>query len=329
MSTIKEVLDRVDARKPNAFTADQKTAWLSELEGLIALNVFLMDISEAEQFRYAHPEAQYTQLLVRFPHDCLYELWLEAKIDMANGEYDKYQNAMIQYNEAYSNFVKWFARVYAPAQGCADPCPAPGVPVYYITAYGLAVMQGFSGTLDEWLVSLKGEKGDYAVPIDTSLTKAGNAADAAAVGENFTKTKEIVRQLAEKVEAAKTAVDNLTPLDTTLKTPGKAADAAAVGAALAEKNKLLWLNDSPGSSFGEKTVLLDLSNVSFVAVASIYGTIILQKGQMGVWGFHDPNNVYTRAVTVTEDGVQFGECIRNGAEAANDIMVPQSIWKWG
>jgi hypothetical protein len=31
---------------------------------------------------------------------------------------------------------------------------------------------------------------------------------------------------------------------------------------------------------------------------------------------------------VTEDGVQFGECIRNGAEAANEIMVPQSIWKF-
>ena len=116
--------------------------------------------------------------------------------------------------------------------------------------------------------------------------------------------------------------------DVSLTAPGKAADAAAVGAALAEKNKLLWINDSPTSSFGELTVPLDMSDVSFVAVASIYGTIILQKGQMGVWGFHDPSNVYTRAVTVTEDGVQFGECIRNGAEAANEIMVPQSIWKF-
>ena len=103
----------------------------------------------------------------------------------------------------------------------------------------------------------------------------------------------------------------------------------ATAADLDEKTKLLWLNASPNSGFGELTVPLDLSNVSFVAVASIYGTIILQKGQMGVWGFHDPTNLYTRTVTVTDNGITFGECICNGDHAVNEIMVPQSIWKQG
>lgn len=175
MSTIKEVLDRVDGRKPNAFTSEQKTAWIAELEGMLAVNVLLMDICETEQLHYAWPEHADTQLLVRFPHDGIYGLWLEAKIDMANGEYDKYQNSMIQYNEAYSNFVRWFARVYSPAQGRGgrDPQGAPGVPSYYITAYGLAVMRGFTGTLDEWLESLigaigpqgpQGEPGPQGIP---------------------------------------------------------------------------------------------------------------------------------------------------------------------
>lgn len=165
MSTIKEVLDRVDARKPNAFRAEQKTAWITELEGMLALNVFLMDICEAEQLHYSWPEHGDTQLLVRFPHDGIYGLWLEAKIDMANGEYDKYQNSMIQYNEAYTNFVRWFARVYTPAQGRGgrDPQGAPGVPSYYITAYGLAVMRGFTGTMDEWLESLVGATGPQGI----------------------------------------------------------------------------------------------------------------------------------------------------------------------
>ena len=208
MSTIREVLARVDQRKPNAFTAEQKVAWISALEGRIAIDVFLMDISEAEQFQYQAEADQDTKLLIRFPHDDLYDLWLYAQIDMANGEYDKYQNAMIQYNEAFSNFVKWFARVYAPAQGYggAGYEPAPGVPVYYITAYGLAVMQGFTGTLDEWLNSLVGQTAyDLAVElgfegspedwleslhgqpgksveVDTTLSKAGMAADAAVAG---------------------------------------------------------------------------------------------------------------------------------------------------
>lgn len=33
-------------------------------------------------------------------------------------------------------------------------------PPYYITAYGLAVKRGYKGSLDEWIASLKGEKGD-------------------------------------------------------------------------------------------------------------------------------------------------------------------------
>ena len=34
---------------------------------------------------------------------------------------------------------------------------------YYITAYGIAVKHGFVGTEEEWLATLKGEKGDPAV----------------------------------------------------------------------------------------------------------------------------------------------------------------------
>ena len=33
-------------------------------------------------------------------------------------------------------------------------------PPYFLTAYGIAVKNGFQGTEEEWLASLKGEKGD-------------------------------------------------------------------------------------------------------------------------------------------------------------------------
>ena len=33
-------------------------------------------------------------------------------------------------------------------------------PPYYLSAYGIAVKYGFQGTEEEWLESLKGEKGD-------------------------------------------------------------------------------------------------------------------------------------------------------------------------
>ena len=39
-------------------------------------------------------------------------------------------------------------------------------PPYYLTAYGLAVKRGFKGTLDEWIASLKGEKGDQGDKVE-------------------------------------------------------------------------------------------------------------------------------------------------------------------
>lgn len=117
MATIQEIIDRVDEMKPNAFTEQRKLQWIEELDGKIALDVMLMSVEDAGQFRYSYPEDMDSEPLVRFPHDSIYELWLAAQIDFANGEYNKYQNTMEQYNAHYGAFVRWFAATYEPAQG--------------------------------------------------------------------------------------------------------------------------------------------------------------------------------------------------------------------
>lgn len=117
MATIREVIARVDENKPNAFTEVQKLRWLALLDGKIAGDVMLMHISEMQQFDYQHPADMDRGLLVSFPHDDIYDYWLAAKIDEANGETDKYQNTMEAYNAVWANFVCWFASAYDPAQG--------------------------------------------------------------------------------------------------------------------------------------------------------------------------------------------------------------------
>ena len=117
MASIKDIIERVDSSKPNAFTEKDKVAWLSALDGKIAADVFLMSIEDIQVFQYSWPEDAETELLVRFPHDDIYQLWLAAKIDFENGEYNKYQNSMEMYNEVYRNFVRWFASTYDPANG--------------------------------------------------------------------------------------------------------------------------------------------------------------------------------------------------------------------
>lgn len=115
---IQEAIDWADEMKPNAFTSEAKLAWLNALEGRIAADVFLMAPAEIAALRYTEEDME-TELLVAPPHDDIYTLWLQAKIDEANGEYNKYANSMQIYNEHYGNFVRWFAGLYEPAQGYA------------------------------------------------------------------------------------------------------------------------------------------------------------------------------------------------------------------
>lgn len=114
---IREVIARVDLKKPNAFDDEQKVRWLAELDGKIAADVMLQSISDLQQYNYKYPEAMDFELLVHFPHDDIYELWLAAQIDKANGEVDLYMNSKEAYNASYINFSCWFANVYDPAQG--------------------------------------------------------------------------------------------------------------------------------------------------------------------------------------------------------------------
>lgn len=156
MPTIKEIIERVDENKPNAFSEKQKTRWIAMLDGKIAMSVFMLDIAEVKRLAYSHPDDLETETLVSFPHDDVYDLWLEAKIDFENGEYNKYQNTMEMFNTHYGAFVRWFADTYEPAQGktCGFSHNR-----YYISAYGLSVKHGFAGTEEEWVASLIGEDG--------------------------------------------------------------------------------------------------------------------------------------------------------------------------
>lgn len=157
MATFQKIIAMVDDKKPNAFSAEQKFQWLAELDGIIAADIFLVDIKDIRELGYTYPEDMDRELLVSYPHEGIYDAWLSAMIDQENGEYEKYQNTMQIYNERLSRYARWFGRTYEPAQG--GWVRRPGTPTWYLTAYGLACSQGFEGTLKEWLASLVGPQG--------------------------------------------------------------------------------------------------------------------------------------------------------------------------
>lgn len=162
MATFKEIIELVDESRPNVLPERLKFRWLADLDGKIATDVMQMSIKEIrEQLNYKYPDAMENELLVEYPHEDVYRLWLQAQIDFEHGDYDKYQNSMQAYNAAYVNFVHFFATEYERCHRCHN-CNEPP---YYLTAYGLAVKAGYRGTLEEWLESLKGKEGDAGVSI--------------------------------------------------------------------------------------------------------------------------------------------------------------------
>ena len=115
--TAREAIAAADAEKPNAFDEKTKFEWLRRLEGHLMANVFLMAPAQIRELDMDYETDMDRQLLVDPPHDDIYPLYLKAKIDEGNGEYNKYADSMAIYNSAYTEFVCWFCQLYDPAEG--------------------------------------------------------------------------------------------------------------------------------------------------------------------------------------------------------------------
>jgi hypothetical protein len=106
--TIREAIEFADDVKPNAFPDRVKVKWLEQLDGHIAAEEFRMNPEELALLRYSEENME-VELLAEAPYDDIYPLWLQAQVDFANGEYNRYQNTMQVYNAHYGNFVVWLA----------------------------------------------------------------------------------------------------------------------------------------------------------------------------------------------------------------------------
>ena len=114
---VKDAIAVVDAVNPNAFSEETKFQWLRRLEGRLQAEVFLMAPAQIRELDLQYPADMDRELLVDPPYDDLYPLYLEARIDAENGEYNKYADSMTIYNSAYTAFVCWFCQLYDPAEG--------------------------------------------------------------------------------------------------------------------------------------------------------------------------------------------------------------------
>ncbi|MDY4231381.1 MAG: hypothetical protein SOX74_04775 [Candidatus Faecousia sp.] len=164
--TSKQVLARVKALKPTPFDDETLLYWLGEVEGLILVQVLLLQPTSVQPLEAATDD----QLTVPYPFDKLYLQYLMAQIDYANGEYRKYDNSMALFNAYLGEYQRWVGDNLHPADGRAE------YNGYYISAYALAVKHGYRGTETEWLASLQGTDGRIEELDIHGLPEAGRTA---------------------------------------------------------------------------------------------------------------------------------------------------------
>lgn len=146
--------------KGNVMEEELAVLWLSELDGMIQRDIMLH--APEGIVRYSSVD---DELLLKPPDDGVYVDYLVMKIRQQQQEFEGYQNAQAVVDEKLRTFRRWYVQHYRPADSLSDngAVSDPGTWGFaYITAYGLAVQQGYRGTLNEWLESLKGEAGEAA-----------------------------------------------------------------------------------------------------------------------------------------------------------------------
>lgn len=111
-----EAIDIIDGQKHNTYTQCEKVAWLSRLDSMVKR--LIIDTHEGGEdvtfTGYNNSTDIQTELLVPAPFDEMYLRWLEAQIDYANGEYDKYNNSILMYQAVYNGYNNYYNRTHMP-----------------------------------------------------------------------------------------------------------------------------------------------------------------------------------------------------------------------
>ena len=111
-----DAINRIDSLMFNTYTTSDKISWLSKLDTMVKKNI--VDTHEGGENvtlgGYTDDTDQETELLVPAPYDEMYIRWLEAQIDYANEEYERYNNSILMYQTAYDGFSSWYNRNHMP-----------------------------------------------------------------------------------------------------------------------------------------------------------------------------------------------------------------------
>lgn len=125
---IDEIIARVDSLEPNQYDKETKLSWISQLDGKIFAEIILThDGAPARLLEHSNKDDD-TGQLIYMPYESgneepiagppygedMYCYYLEAMIALHNMETSKYNQQMLAYNNAYTEFSNWYNRTHRP-----------------------------------------------------------------------------------------------------------------------------------------------------------------------------------------------------------------------
>ena len=114
--TIIEAITQIDSLKHNTYSQEQKVQWLSRLDNMIKR--LIIDTHEGGDdlvfTGYGDDTDLHTEMLIPSPFDEMYLRWLESQIDYTNGEYGKYNNAILMFNTSWKEYQNYYNRTHMP-----------------------------------------------------------------------------------------------------------------------------------------------------------------------------------------------------------------------
>lgn len=116
--TVLEALTMIRELKRSQYRDEVLTGWLSELDGKLWQEVVsgCENAGERPPLPYSIERDEERELLAAFPHEGMYMTWLSAKIDWQNGEYDRYNNALMMFEAQLAEFAGAWIRSHKPLE---------------------------------------------------------------------------------------------------------------------------------------------------------------------------------------------------------------------
>ena len=102
---------------PNPYPTEQLMAWISELDGMVILDVFAGREGNPapEDWKPYTAMDMERELLIPAPYDSVYMDWLKSKTDYWQDE-SNYSNSSKVFNNGYMSFGDYWRRTHGPVE---------------------------------------------------------------------------------------------------------------------------------------------------------------------------------------------------------------------